>query len=95
MQRYITIRLIQAVFVLLAVSVIVFGLARASGNPVVLMLPIDAGPEDYERLTRFWGLDKPLHIQYLKFLGNAGSGGLRRLHQSGPAVLPCRWSAAG
>jgi peptide/nickel transport system permease protein len=74
MQRYITIRLIQAVFVLLAVSVIVFGLARASGNPVVLMLPIDAGPEDYERLTRFWGLDKPLHVQYLKFLGNAVQG---------------------
>ena len=74
MQRYITIRLIQAVFVLLAVSIIVFGLARASGNPVVLMLPIDAGPEDYERLTRFWGLDKPLHIQYLKFLGNAAQG---------------------
>ena len=74
MQRYITIRLIQAVFVLLAVSVIVFGLARASGNPVVLMLPIDAGPEDYERLTRFWGLDKPLHVQYMKFLGNAVQG---------------------
>ncbi len=74
MQRYITIRLIQAVFVLLAVSVIVFGLARASGNPVVLMLPIDAGPEDYERLTKFWGLDKPLHIQYAKFLGNAVQG---------------------
>lgn len=74
MQRYIAIRLVQAVFVLLAVSVIVFGLARASGNPVVLMLPIDAGPEDYERLTRFWGLDKPLHIQYWKFLTNAVQG---------------------
>lgn len=74
MQRYIAIRLVQAVFVLLAVSVIVFGLARASGNPVVLMLPIDAGPEDYERLTRFWGLDKPLHVQYWKFLTNAVQG---------------------
>ena len=74
MQRYIAIRLVQAVFVLLAVSVIVFGLARASGNPVVLMLPIDAGPEDYERLTKFWGLDKPLHIQYGKFLANAVQG---------------------
>ena len=74
MQRYIAIRLVQAVFVLLAVSVIVFGLARASGNPVVLMLPIDAGPEDYERLTKFWGLDKPLHVQYWKFLTNAVQG---------------------
>ena len=74
MQRYIAIRLVQAVFVLLAVSMIVFGLARASGNPVVLMLPIDAGPEDYERLTRFWGLDKPLHVQYWKFLTNAVQG---------------------
>ena len=74
MQRYITIRLIQAVFVLIAVSVIVFGLARASGNPVLLMLPIDAGPEDFERLNKFWGLDKPLYVQYWKFSSNALQG---------------------
>ena len=74
MQRYITIRLIQAVFVLVAVSVIVFGLARASGNPVLLMLPIDAGPDDFDRLNKFWGLDKPLHVQYWKFLSNAVQG---------------------
>ena len=74
MQRYILIRLVQAIFVLFFVSIIVFGMARASGNPVDLMLPIDATPQDHERLTAFWGLDKPLHIQYGKFLGNALQG---------------------
>lgn len=74
MQRYILIRLVQAIFVLFFVSIIVFALARASGNPVDLMLPIDATPQDHERLTAFWGLDKPVHVQYGKFLVNALQG---------------------
>ena len=74
MQRYILIRLVQALFVFFLVSIIVFGLTRASGNPVNLMVSIDATPQDRERLTAFWGLDKPLHIQYGKFLGNALKG---------------------
>ena len=74
MQRYILIRLVQAIFVLVAVSIIVFVLARLSGNPAFLILPIDAGPEEVERLSKFWGLDKPLHVQYWKFISNAVQG---------------------
>ena len=74
MQRYILIRLVQAIFVMLAISVIVFGLARAAGNPVDLMLPVDARLADREGLTRAWGLDKPLHVQYWKFITNALQG---------------------
>jgi peptide/nickel transport system permease protein len=55
-------------------SVIVFGLARLSGNPLDVMLPIEAGPEDYARLEKYWGLDKPLHQQYLIFMTKAIQG---------------------
>ena len=74
MQRYILIRLVQAVFALLAVSIIVFGLARAAGNPLDVILPVEAGPEVKERMTKQWGLDRPLYEQYWRFLKNAVQG---------------------
>jgi peptide/nickel transport system permease protein len=74
MQRYITIRLFHAVIVLFAVSIIIFGLTRVTGNPLDVLLPEEASPEDFERVKKIWGLDKPLHMQYLTFLGNALRG---------------------
>jgi peptide/nickel transport system permease protein len=74
MQRYITIRLFHSVIVLFAVSIIIFGLTRVTGNPLDVLLPEEASPEDFERVKKIWGLDKPLHIQYLTFLGNAFQG---------------------
>jgi peptide/nickel transport system permease protein len=74
MQRYIIIRLVQSIFVLFAVSIIVFALARASGNPLILMLPLDAEPEAFEILAKHWGLDQPYYLQYWKFISNAVQG---------------------
>ncbi len=74
MQRYIIIRVFQAIFVLIAVSFIVFALARASGNPLILMLPLDAEPEAFEILAKHWGLDQPYHVQYWRFISNAVQG---------------------
>ena len=74
MQRYIIIRVLQAIFVLFAVSIIVFALARASGNPLILMLPLDAEPEAFEILAKHWGLDQPYYIQYWRFISNAVQG---------------------
>ena len=74
MQRYILIRVVQAVFVLFVVSIIVFALARASGNPLILMLPLDAEPEAFEILAEHWGLDQPYHVQYWRFISNAVQG---------------------
>jgi len=54
--------------------VIVFGLARISGNPIDVMLPIEAEQEDYDRLTKYWGLDKPIHQQYITFVTKALQG---------------------
>lgn len=74
MQRYILIRVAQSVLVLFAVSVIIFGLARLSGNPLDLLVPEDAEPEDIVEMERKWQLDRPLHVQYLTFLSNALRG---------------------
>ncbi len=76
MLRYLAIRVIQSLVAMLAISVIAFGLSHLSGSPVDSMLPDDAGPEEAERLTREWGLDRPIHVQYITFLGNALQGNL-------------------
>lgn len=52
----------------------VFGLTRLSGDPTALMLPIDATAEDEAQLREFWGLNDPLPVQYISFLGNALRG---------------------
>jgi peptide/nickel transport system permease protein len=61
---------------MLAVSVIIFGLARITGDPLDVLLPEDATPEDFEAAAEVWGLDKPLHVQYLVYLGNIATGNL-------------------
>ena len=74
MQRYILFRIGQSILTLLVLTVIVFSLARLSGDPLDVLLPLEATNEDAERLRAAWGLDRPVHIQYFTFLGNALAG---------------------
>jgi peptide/nickel transport system permease protein len=74
MQRFIAKRFLQSLLALWVMSLIVFGLARLSGDPLNVMLPLEAGPEDFERVRKHWGLDKPLTTQYMVFLVNALQG---------------------
>jgi peptide/nickel transport system permease protein len=80
---YVLQRLAQSVLVLLGVSVIVFGLLHLTGDPTRLLLPLEAREEDVRQLRALLGLDDPLGIQYLRFLGNAvrGDFGLSFKHQ--------------
>ncbi len=69
MSRYIIRRLLQAIPLLLIISVMLFVLMRTSGDPLATM----GGrrmmrPEDRERLSRQLGLDKPLYVQYIYWL---------------------------
>lgn len=76
MERYLVQRVLQGALTLLVISLIVFLLARLSGDPLHIMLPEEATAEDYADAARRWGLDKPLPLQYLAFLGNALRGDL-------------------
>jgi peptide/nickel transport system permease protein len=64
-------RLIQALVTLLAVSVVVFALAHATGNPADVLLPLEATGEQRVAMIRELGLDRPLPQQYLAFLSRA------------------------
>jgi len=43
MQRYILIRVLQSLLAIWVMSIIVFGLARMTGDPLDVLLPMEAG----------------------------------------------------
>jgi peptide/nickel transport system permease protein len=51
-----------------------FGILHVIGDPVLLLLPQNAGKEEYERYTKLLGLDKPVYVQYWKFASRAVQG---------------------
>ena len=61
MQRYILIRFLQCLLALWVMSVIVFSLARMTGDPLDVLLPMEAGEGERERVAHHWGLDRPLY----------------------------------
>lgn len=76
MKRYILKRLLQGIVLLFLVATIVFFLGRLTGNPVDLMLPEGATPEDRLTMIKALGLDGSLYQQFLIFIGNALRGDL-------------------
>jgi len=72
--RYLIKRLGQTVFTLFAVTVIVFGLGRLTGDPATVLMPVEARQEDRARIMELWGLDQPLHVQYWRYISNVVRG---------------------
>jgi ABC-type dipeptide/oligopeptide/nickel transport system permease component len=69
--------LVQIPFVLLAVTLIIFGLMHLTpGDPVQLMLGMDFTPEAAQELRERYHLDRPLHEQYLLWSSRAIQGDL-------------------
>src|SRR5262249_45869661 len=80
-------RLLQSLVVLFVLALVVFALARVTGNPADLLLPEDATREDRADLLRTLGLDRPVHEQLARFLGGAVRGDLgQSIRYRKPAV---------
>ncbi|HRO57818.1 MAG TPA: ABC transporter permease [Burkholderiaceae bacterium] len=67
-------RLLHSLISILGASVIIFVISRLSGDPVSLLLPSDAPPDAIEATRQHLGLDKPVLVQYLYYLGRALTG---------------------
>ena len=68
MRNYILQRLWQSVLVLFGITIIVFLVLHLTGDPTYLLVSPDATQEDIATLRHEMGFDKPLYVQYLKFL---------------------------
>ena len=64
MISYVARRLLQSVFVMLAVSLIAFTLFRFVGDPIAQMVGQETSLEDQARLRSEMGLNDPLSTQY-------------------------------
>jgi peptide/nickel transport system permease protein len=67
-------RLIQSIFVMLAVSLLAFALFRFVGDPVAVMVGQETSVEDQERLREQLGLNDPVVVQYTRFVGSLVRG---------------------
>jgi peptide/nickel transport system permease protein len=67
-------RALQSVLTIFGVMTVAFFLVRLAGDPVALLLPVEASDRDIAQLRDALGLDRPLIVQYLKFLANLTSG---------------------
>ena len=68
MQRFLMRRFLMIIVTLIAVSMIIFIMARVTGDPRVLLLDENASQEQWERMGEELGLDKPYYHQYLLFM---------------------------
>jgi peptide/nickel transport system permease protein len=77
MTRYLIQRLVGMIAVMFTVVTIVFVIVRvAPGDPAAVMLGPDATPADIAALRERLGLDQPLILQYVYFLGQLLRGDL-------------------
>jgi len=75
MSGYFVQRLAGTIPVLLLISLLVFLLIHAApGDPTLLLLGEETNAAEVARAKERWGLDQPLHIQYLKFVKSAAAG---------------------
>jgi peptide/nickel transport system permease protein len=74
MRRYVVRQLVQLVVVVIGISMLAFAILHVIGDPVLLLLPQNAGKEEYARYHKLLGLDQPLYVQYWKFASRAAQG---------------------
>jgi peptide/nickel transport system permease protein len=78
MTGYLLKRLIQMILVLWVVSVIVFLMMSFTGDPVFMVVPIDATDAEIAQARRLLGLDDSLFVQYWKFISALVQGDFGR-----------------
>jgi peptide/nickel transport system permease protein len=74
MASYIARRLIQSVVVIVGVTLVSFLALQAGGDPTYLFVSERASQEEIEATRRALGFDRPLHEQYLSFVGDLARG---------------------
>jgi peptide/nickel transport system permease protein len=80
-------RLTQSVFVLIAMMVVVFFGVYMIGNPIDILISPDAPPAEVAATMARFGFDQPVHIQFIRFVGNALQGDLGRSFVHGESAV--------
>lgn len=96
MLRTVGLRLLAVIPIVLGVTMICFVLMFvAPGDPIQTLLPDNASPEVIALLRHQYGLDRPLPVQYLIWLGHLLRGDLGISIGTGRPVAGELWTAIG
>ncbi len=74
MARFLTARLLHSALVIVGVSFLVFALVHLGGDPAVVLMPLEATPEEVEAFRVDNGFDKPFLVQFEHFAVKAVHG---------------------
>jgi peptide/nickel transport system permease protein len=79
MLRYVIRRLLQGLIVIFLISVATFGILHLTpGDPVYILIgetgKTQLTPEQINQIRHYWGLDRPLYVQYLTWVGHMAQG---------------------
>jgi peptide/nickel transport system permease protein len=70
MKKYVLVRAFYSLITLWLLVTVVFAMVRLTGDPVAMKAEAGADAAYVARIKHDWGLDQPLHWQYLTFIGN-------------------------
>jgi len=87
MLRYLIIRSFQTLIAVLAVATIIFLGLQMTGDPMENLAPQDMSDVQVEELRKAYGLDQPIHIQYIRFMEKLLHGDLGISFLSGEPAL--------
>ena len=94
MIRFLLRRIGTMVISLIGATIVVFGLAHAKDDPINVFIRAEGyaiGPEQIAALRAKWGLDRPIVLQYLTWLGNIARADLGRSVGSNRKVTDILW----
>ncbi len=104
MSRFLARRAVSTVFVMFSLTFLTFLIGHlAPGDPIQLLMGPRRDPETYTRLTRLYGLDRPLLEQYLRYVAGLlrGDFGLSFRYEGRPVreliaqALPVSFAVGG
>lgn len=87
MGRYLVTRALQSVLTLFLATVVVFlGIRALPGDPALALAGEDRTPQALAAIRQQYGLDQPVVVQFVRFLGNALHGDLGQSVRTGEPV---------
>lgn len=87
MLRYLLARTVQTVFAVFVVATLIFLGLQLTGDPMENLAPPDMSQAQVEELRKAYGLDRPVYVQYLRFMGHLVEGDLGISFLSGEPAL--------
>lgn len=88
MGRYVISRILQAIVLLILVSIITFVLIHiAPGGPSAMMVDNKLPPQRIEQMRKNLGLDAPIPVQYIKWVGGLLHGNFGTSYSDSRPVL--------